>query len=65
MLPRGRLPCQHRRPGQLSVIAAGSGITPIMSMLASMLEQDSANSATLLYGNQRTSSIMFRQRLAF
>ena len=46
-------------------IAAGSGITPIMSMLASMLEQDSANSATLLYGNQRTSSIMFRQRLAF
>ena len=46
-------------------IAAGSGITPILSNIESVLESDPSSRVTLLYGNQRTASIMFRQTLSF
>ena len=46
-------------------IAAGSGITPIMSNIEAVLEAEPQSSVTLLYGNQRTSTIMFRQTLSF
>ena len=44
-------------------IAAGSGITPVMSLLATTLEAESLSQFTLLYGNRTTSSIMFLEEL--
>jgi ring-1,2-phenylacetyl-CoA epoxidase subunit PaaE len=45
-------------------IAAGSGITPIMSMLRTILEHEPSSSVTLLYGNRASSSVIFRQALS-
>lgn len=44
--------------------AAGSGITPVLSLLGSALEADESNSATLVYGNRNTESVMFLEELA-
>jgi len=46
-------------------IAAGSGITPIMSNIEAVLEGEPGSRVTLLYGNQRTATMMFRQTLSF
>lgn len=46
-------------------IAAGSGITPILSIVKSVLETEPKSEVTLIFGNQRTSTIMFRDALAF
>ena len=43
-------------------IAAGSGITPTLSIAASALEEGAE--ATLLYGNRTTASVMFAEELA-
>lgn len=44
-------------------VAAGSGITPILSIIKTYLEQDSKGQVTLLYGNRSTASAMFRNTL--
>ena len=44
-------------------IAAGSGITPVLSIIKSILSTESRSQVTLLYGNQRVASIMFREDL--
>lgn len=46
-------------------ICAGSGITPILSIIKTVLACEPESQVTLLYGNQRTSSMMFRNQLAF
>lgn len=46
-------------------IAAGSGITPVISNIKSILAQEPKSHVTLLFGNQRTSTIMFRETLGF
>lgn len=43
--------------------AAGSGITPILSIMASTLESEPQSSFTLVYGNQRLNTIMFNETL--
>jgi ring-1,2-phenylacetyl-CoA epoxidase subunit PaaE len=43
--------------------AAGSGITPMLSIIASTLEAERDSQFTLVYGNQRISSIMFNEAL--
>jgi ring-1,2-phenylacetyl-CoA epoxidase subunit PaaE len=48
-------------PGHHVLIAAGSGITPILSIASSVLGK---SSATLLYGNRRTDTVMFADELA-
>ncbi|MFC0432382.1 1,2-phenylacetyl-CoA epoxidase subunit PaaE [Kutzneria buriramensis] len=48
-------------PGHHVLIAAGSGITPILSIASSVLAK---SSATLLYGNRRTDTVMFADELA-
>ena len=40
-------------------IAAGSGITPIMSMIKNVLINEPLSSFTLIYGNKTKSSIMY------
>lgn len=42
------------------LIAAGSGITPVLAIARSVLEQDSAAQVTLLFANRSVSTIMFR-----
>ncbi|MGI9228270.1 MAG: 1,2-phenylacetyl-CoA epoxidase subunit PaaE [Gammaproteobacteria bacterium] len=44
-------------------IAAGSGITPVLSIIKSILEVETDSHVTLLFGNRQLSSIMFREEL--
>jgi ring-1,2-phenylacetyl-CoA epoxidase subunit PaaE len=44
-------------------VAAGSGITPVLSILATVLEVEPLSSAALIYVNRRTSTIMFLEEL--
>ena len=46
-------------------ICAGSGITPVLSIVKTVLAREPASAVTLLYGNQRTATMMFRNDLAF
>jgi ring-1,2-phenylacetyl-CoA epoxidase subunit PaaE len=48
--------------GRHLCIAAGSGITPMLSVASSVL--DSGGDVTLLYGNRTTGSVMFAEDLA-
>ena len=44
------------------LIAAGSGITPRLSIAASVLRQRQSH-VTLFYGNRQTNSVMFAEEL--
>lgn len=44
-------------------IAAGSGITPIRSMIETLLEEEPLSSVYLLYANRNENSIIFREAL--
>jgi ring-1,2-phenylacetyl-CoA epoxidase subunit PaaE len=46
-------------------ISAGSGITPVVSNVKTILEEEPLSRVTLLFGNQRSNSIMFRDTLSF
>jgi ring-1,2-phenylacetyl-CoA epoxidase subunit PaaE len=46
------------------LIAAGSGITPVLSIAASVLAAHPDTRVTLLYGNRRTDTVMFAEELA-
>jgi ring-1,2-phenylacetyl-CoA epoxidase subunit PaaE len=54
-------PARRRR---YAAIAAGSGITPVLSLLATALATEPASSFTLLYGNRYARSVMFAEELA-
>jgi ring-1,2-phenylacetyl-CoA epoxidase subunit PaaE len=44
-------------------IAAGSGITPVLSLVTTALEEEPGSRVTLLFGNRRTDTIMFLEEL--
>jgi len=44
--------------------AAGSGITPILSIVKTTLEHEPHSRVTLVYGNRASSTVMFRDELA-
>ncbi len=46
-------------------IAAGSGITPVLSIIKTVLQTEPLSRVTLIYGNRTTRSIMFREELSF
>lgn len=46
-------------------ISAGSGITPVVSNVKSILQEEPLSRVTLLLGNQRSNTIMFRDTLSF
>jgi len=50
-------------PKHYVAFAAGSGITPIMSLLKTALAVDKNNKFTLFYGNRDTESIIFKNEL--
>jgi ring-1,2-phenylacetyl-CoA epoxidase subunit PaaE len=49
--------------GHYIAIVAGSGITPVLSMISSVLETESASRFTLIYGNRDGRSVMFLDEL--
>ena len=61
--PTGGLRADPAAGGRHLCIAAGSGITPLLSITASVLANPDAH-VTLLYGNRTTSSVMFAEELA-
>jgi ring-1,2-phenylacetyl-CoA epoxidase subunit PaaE len=61
--PSGAFTSDLSVPGRHVLIAAGSGITPVLSIAASALA-GSASEATLVYGNRRAESVMFADEIA-
>ncbi len=56
---------QADRAASWCFIASGSGITPVISNIVSILSGEPHSRVTLLYGNQRLSTMMFREQLSF
>jgi len=46
-------------------IAVGSGITPMISIMKSVLAAEPNSQVTLIYGNRRSNSVMFKDELNF
>ena len=44
-------------------VAAGSGITPVLSIIRSVLAREAAARVTLIYGNQTSQSVMFAEEI--
>ncbi|MFK4149843.1 1,2-phenylacetyl-CoA epoxidase subunit PaaE [Streptomyces sp. NPDC004065] len=64
MAPTGAFTPDLSTPGHHVLIAAGSGITPMLSIAESVLAADDRSRVTLFYGNRRTGSVMFADELA-
>ena len=63
MPPDGRFTVKRPRALHRVGFAAGSGITPILSIIASTLEEQPGAKFTLVYGNRRMDSVMFNEAL--
>jgi ring-1,2-phenylacetyl-CoA epoxidase subunit PaaE len=63
MPPQGRFTVRRPRAVHRAGFAAGSGITPILSIIATTLAEQPASKFTLVYGNQRMASVMFNEAL--
>jgi ring-1,2-phenylacetyl-CoA epoxidase subunit PaaE len=61
--PSGRFTTDLSVPGDHVFVAAGSGITPVLSLAGSVLA-DGESTATILYGNRRADTVMFADELA-
>lgn len=61
--PQGRFTLDPRSGGRHVLVGAGAGITPLLSIAASLLARPDAT-VTLVYGNRRASSTMFLEELA-
>ncbi|MCY7373536.1 MAG: phenylacetate-CoA oxygenase/reductase subunit PaaK [Spirochaetaceae bacterium] len=66
MTPTGRFftaldPAQAKH---YCAVAAGSGITPVLSILTTVLEVEPRSTVTLVYGNRTTASVMFLDEIA-
>lgn len=63
MPPEGRFTIHKPRALHRVGFAAGSGITPILSIVATTLEESPEAQFTLVYGNRRMASVMFNEAL--
>ncbi len=63
MPPDGRFTVRKQRAIHRVGFAAGSGITPILSIAATTLEEQPGAKFTLVFGNRRMSSVMFNEAL--
>jgi ring-1,2-phenylacetyl-CoA epoxidase subunit PaaE len=63
MPPDGRFTVHKPRALHRVGFAAGSGITPILSIMSSTLEESPDAKFTLVYGNRRMASVMFNEAL--
>ena len=66
MVPQGHFGYQPQaeRQGRYLAIAAGSGITPMLAIIAATLQTEPESQFTLIYRNRTSQSMMFRQALA-
>ena len=63
MPPDGKFTVKKQRAIHRVGFAAGSGITPILSIAATTLEEQPESKFTLVYGNRRMGSVMFNEAL--
>jgi ring-1,2-phenylacetyl-CoA epoxidase subunit PaaE len=63
MPPDGRFVSKRPRALHRVGFAAGSGITPILSIIATSLEEQADSKFTLVYGNRSMASVMFNEAL--
>jgi ring-1,2-phenylacetyl-CoA epoxidase subunit PaaE len=66
MPPHGSFTTEFNATAKRHVVglAGGSGITPVMSLLRTLLKSETQSRFTLLYGNRDSSSIIFLEELA-
>jgi ring-1,2-phenylacetyl-CoA epoxidase subunit PaaE len=66
MVPHGSFTTDFdaSRQRHLVGIAGGSGITPVMSLIRTLLSEEPDSRFTLLYGNRDSSSVIFLEALA-
>lgn len=65
MPPMGKFSPRKTETAQKNYLAfaAGSGITPIMSIMKSVLEEDPNSTFTLVYGNRNRNTIIFKETI--
>ncbi len=65
MPPQGQfhLPLQPEARRHVVAFAAGSGITPVLSIVKSILLAEPQTRVTLIYGNRSSGSVMFKEEL--
>ena len=65
MVPHGsfHVPLDPENASSYVAFASGSGITPIISIIETTLRTEPESEFTLFYGNRKTSSIIFHERL--
>lgn len=61
--PEGKFILEPSRSTNYLGIAAGSGITPVLSMIKTVLQQEPSSSFTLIYGNKSSDETMFKSEL--
>jgi len=66
MVPHGSFTTDYdaSRSRRLVGIAGGSGITPVISLIKTLLREEPRSRFTLLYGNRDSSSVIFLEALA-
>lgn len=67
MTPAGRFGIDFdpgHGPRHYAMVVAGSGITPVLSLMAAALETEPQCWVTLLYGNRTAGSVMFTDEIA-
>ena len=62
--PSGSFTPDLDTPAHHVLIAAGSGITPVLSIAGSVLAAQGKSTVTLVYGNRRNDSVMFADEIA-
>jgi ring-1,2-phenylacetyl-CoA epoxidase subunit PaaE len=67
MPPQGNFqtPLARENKKRYLCICAGSGITPILSIIKSVFSREPLSEVSLLYGNRNSASIMFKEELSF
>ncbi|RST54754.1 1,2-phenylacetyl-CoA epoxidase subunit PaaE [Variovorax sp. DXTD-1] len=65
MAPQGRffVPIEHGAARHHVGIAGGSGITPILSIMKTVLAREPKSRFTLIYGNRQLQSTMFKEEI--
>jgi ring-1,2-phenylacetyl-CoA epoxidase subunit PaaE len=65
MTPTGNFftPIEPSKVKNYVLFAAGSGITPIMSIMKTVLEEEPSSTVTLFYGNKKSGNIIFQEQI--
>lgn len=61
--PEGKFVLEPTRSNNYLGMAAGSGITPVLSIIKAVLQQEPSSSFTLIYGNKSSEETMFKAEL--